>query len=787
MKRTATSWSLALVAWLAPQLVAGPSSAPSGKPARAEIGGATLQRYCLDCHDAETAKGDLDLSSLLNEPAEQQSAAWEQVIRRLATRQMPPAATKARPTEAEYEQVLGSLISRLDAAARANPQPGRTETIRRLNRTEYQNAIRDLLSLEIDATALLPADEASHGFDNVTVGTLSATLLERYLSAAQKISRLAVGTVQRVPGGDTIRIRPDLTQDGWIEGLPFGTRGGAVISYTFPRTGEYEIAIRLARDRNDEVEGLRESHELRVLLNREEVQSFTIKPPAAGAGHNDIDTHLKFRLNAPAGQQALGVTFLKNPTSLLETKRQPYEAHFNFHRHPRLGPAVYQISITGPWATAEAGESASRQRIFVDRPDSTRPEAACARKIIGSTLRRAWRRPVNARDVARIFPFYEEARQEGDFEAGIEAALSAILVSREFLFRVEIEPKNLPAGAAYPLSDVELASRISFFLWSSLPDEELLELAERHQLHHPKILEQQVRRMLSDPRAAALTRNFASQWLQLRNLDSVSPDARLFPDFDDNLRQAMRQETELLFEEIRTKDRSVLELLRTDHTWLNERLAKHYGIPHVYGPQFRRVALNRTDHRGGLLRHASVLTVTSYANRTSPVLRGKWVLENLLGTPPAPPPPNVPALDGGTVLESLAVRQRLAAHRDKPACAGCHAVIDPPGFALENFDAVGRWRVREEGTPVDAEGGLPDGQSFVGVDGLEAGLLHRPDLFATALTEKLLTFALGRGVEPFDAPTVREIVRAARASGYPFSTLVAELVRSPAFTQRQSL
>lgn len=745
-----------------------------------------MSEHCFTCHDHETKKGDLDLESLTHQDLTQQSAAWERVVRRMQARQMPPAKRKDRPTEPEYQATVASLVTRLDAAAATHPAPGRTETIRRLNRTEYQNAIRDLLALDIEAAALLPADSASHGFDNVTVGTLSPTLLERYISAAQKISRLAVGGRTHTPGGDTIRIRPDITQEERVEGLPFGTRGGAVIPYTFPQDGEYDIQIRLTRDRNDEVEGLREPHELVVLLDREQRASFTVKPASNGEGPQGIDAQLKCRLPVKAGPCQLGVTFLKNPSSLIETKREPYLAHFNFHRHPRLTPAIYQVSITGPFDAKGPGDSPSRRKIFVAQPKSTAEEPAAANKILGTLLRHAWRRPVTEADVARVLPFYEEARKEAGFDAGIEAALSAILVSREFLTRVEEEPAKLAPGVPYRVNDIDLASRLSFFLWSSIPDDELLDLAAHGRLSRPSVLAQQTRRMLADPRAESLVSNFAGQWLHLRNLESITPDGRLFPDFDDNLRQSMRRETELLFDEVVHEDRSALALVKSDHTWLNERLAKHYGIPHIYGSHFRRVPIGPGDTCGGLLRQASVLTVTSYATRTSPVLRGKWVLENLLGTPPPPQPPNVPALDDGHVAENLPVRARLAAHRNQPACASCHEFMDPPGFALEHFDAVGRWREREGDLPVDASGGLPDGSLFTGVDGLEQGLLQRPELFVTTLTERLLTFALGRGVEDFDAPAVRQIVREAKADNYRFSSLILGIANSTPMRMRQS-
>jgi cytochrome c551/c552 len=753
-------------------------ASPAKEPASAVVG-----QFCVACHDGAAPKGGLDLAAVAAEPVARHSDVWEKVVRRLRAGQMPPAGRK-RPDEDAYASVLVELETALDKAAIERPTPGRTDALRRLTRTEYQNAIRDLLAVEIDASTLLPPDEASHGFDNVTVRELSPTLLDRYITAAQKVARLAVGGAGRTPGGDTIRVKPDITQEDRADGLPVGTRGGTVIRYAFPRDGEYDVQVRLTRDRNEHVEGLHGSHELEVLLDRQRVQSFTVRPPAGDKGHEQVDAHLKARLSVTAGPHDLGVTFLKEPADLQETLRQPYQAHFNMHRHPRLSPAVYQVTVTGPFNDKGPGDTPSRRRLFVARPTSPDDEEACAKKVLATVMRRAYRRPVGNVDVERVLPFFREARRGADFDAGIEAALSAVLVSREFLFRIERDPPGLKPGEVYRVGDLDLASRLSFFLWSSIPDDELLDLAERGELHKPDSLVRQTRRMLADPRAEALVTNFAAQWLHLRNLDAITPDARLFPDFDDNLRQSMRRETERLFEEVLREDKSVLDLLKTDHTWLDERLARHYGIPHIYGPRVRRIALDPGGERGGLLRHASVLTVTSYATRTSPVIRGKWVLENLVGTPPPPPLPNVPALDDKTVSAGLPVRERLAEHRKNPACASCHNFMDPVGFALENFDAVGRWRTTEEGRPVDVSGGLPDGRRFTGVAGLEAGLLKRPEVFVGTLTEKLLTFALGRGVEPTDGAAVRRVVRAARAKDFCFSAIVETIVQSDPFLMR---
>ena len=746
---------------------------------------AVVDQYCADCHNSDEKKGDLDLESIDARDVGGQTQIWERVVRRLRARQMPPAGKK-RPDESTYSSMLSRLESSLDEASAQHPNPGRTDTLRRLNRTEYQNAIRDLLALDMDAAALLPKDDGGHGFDNVTVGNLSPTLLDRYISAAQKISRLAVGSPLRA-GGDTIRIRADVTQEEHVEGLPIGTRGGALIPHTFPQDAEYEIQIRLTRDRNEEIEGLHEPHELELLLDRESVKSFTVSPPKGHKNYELVDQHLKVRIPVKAGPHQLGVTFVKNPSALLETRRQPYNARFNMHRHPRLSPAIYQISINGPYAAKGPGDTPSRRRIFIAMPGKPEAEDACAKQTLTTLVRRAYRRPVSDDDLMQPMEFYRQAHAEAGFEAGIEAALSSILVSPQFLFRVEQDPPGVANGTACHISDLELASRLSFFLWSSIPDDELLDAAVQGDLSKPDVLEKQVRRMLADARSRSLVTNFAGQWLYLRNLDSFTPDLRLFPDFDDNLRQAFREETELFLESILREDRSVLDLLKSDYTFLNERLAKHYGISNVCGSHFRRVALDPKSERGGLLRQGSILAVTSYANRTSPVIRGHWILANMLGTPPPPPLPNVPALKDNTVSATLSVRERLAEHRADAACATCHNLMDPVGFSLENFDAVGRWRTLEEGKPVDASGGLPDGSKFTGVAGLEQGLLNRPEVFTGTLTEKLLTFALGRGIEHYDGPAIRKIAREAQAADYRFSSIIIGITKSTPFTMRKSL
>ncbi len=746
-----------------------------------------LDRYCVTCHNRrlETAGLRLDEPDVAN-PGERADV-WEKVVRKLRTNTMPPSNVP-QPSMEDRRALLSWLETSLDKAAVAKPNPGRTDTLRRLNRTEYQNAIRDLLSLDIDATSLLPPDESGHGFDNVTVGDLPPALLDRYISAAQKISRLAIGSAQTSLQSDIIRVPPDVTQEEHVPGLPIGTRGGVSVRYTFAQDGEYDIQIWLARGYSGNVEGLKDPqpHEIQLLLDRTPIGTLTVQRPADG-DDSLLDRDFKIRVPVTAGPHDVGVTFLRNSSSLLETARQPLQSHFNERRHPRITPAINQVSITGPYAPHGADNTPSRRRIFVCRPTAPRDEEACAKKILSTLMRRAYRRPISEADVERPMAFYREGRSDGDFDAGIEKALSAVLINPEYLFRVELDPDPVSAGAAYRISDLALASRLSFFLWSSLPDDELLDAAVRGELRQPDVLDRQVRRMLADPRSYNLASNFAGQWLRLRNLASVEPNVRLYPDFDDNLRQSFRLETELFVDSVLREDRSVLDLLRADYTFLNERLAKHYGIPNVYGSRFRRVTLGPDSKRGGLLRHGSILAVTSYATRTSPVIRGVWILSNIFGAPPPPPLPNVPALEESSVAANLPMRQRLSAHRNNPVCANCHRTIDPVGFALENFDAVGRWRDQEgDSGPVDVSGGLPGAGELNGVAGLEEGLLRRPELFAGTLTEKLLTFALGRGVEYYDAPAVRQILREAQPGGYRFSSLILGIVKSVPFQMRRS-
>jgi hypothetical protein len=775
-------WVLACAAGLVVISASAGAQAPAPR--------AAVQQYCLTCHNDRVKTAGLTLDALDVDRVDAHAATWERVVRKLRVRMMPPPGSP-RPDEATYAALVTHLETALDRAAAASPNPGRTETFRRLNRTAYQNAVRDLLGIDVDVSALLPKDDASHGFDNVGVGELSPTLLERYLAAAQKVSRLAVGSPLPAPATHVVLLPPDLTQEDHVDGLPLGTRGGASARYMFPLDGAYEFQIRLSRDRNENVEGLYEPHQLELTLDGQPLERFTVAPNRNTFGdyYSDdaVDRDLRVRATVPAGPHEIGATFQRKSFALLETVRQPYPAHFNMDRHPRVQPAVHSVSITGPFDTRGAGDTPSRRRIFVCRPAAASDDAACAKTILSALVRRAYRRAVTDADLEVPLALYREVRTKDGFEAGVEIGLRAILASTEFLFRIERDPANAAPGGPYRVSDVELASRLSFFLWSSIPDEELLARALDGTLRRPAVLDRQVRRMLADSRSAALVTSFAGQWLYLRNLDAASPDPRTFPEFDDNLRQAFRRETELLFESIVKEDRNVLDLLRAPYTFVNERLARHYGIPNVYGSRFRRVPLGEDSVRAGLLGHGSVLTVTSYANRTSPVLRGKWVLENILGTPPPPPPANVPPLSNPPVGKVLSMRERMAQHRSNAACSGCHQLMDPAGLSMENFDAIGRWRTRTEaGAPIDAAGGLPGGAPFAGVAGLRQAILSRPDLFATTVTEKLLVYALGRGLEYYDAPATRAIVRDARGQDYRFSSLVLGVVKSAPFQMRMT-
>ncbi|MCH8266350.1 MAG: DUF1592 domain-containing protein [Acidobacteria bacterium] len=778
------------------------SASPSLAPQRA-----ILDQYCVTCHNEKLKTAGLMLDKMNLGEVSENAAVWEKVVRKVRTGQMPPAGMP-RPDKAAYDSLAAYLEAELDRAAAAHPNPGRP-VLRRLNRAEYANAIRDLVALEIDSTSLLPTDESAHGFDNIGDAlSVSPLLLERYLSAARKISRLAIGDSTIRPVFETYDVPRYLMQeDRTSEDLPFGSRGGVAIRHYFPLDGEYTIKIGLQRNARDYIRGLGEPHQLDVRLDGARIKLFTVGGDNRGRSsgifssasqgdpeqeryeRNTAEAALEFRLPVKAGARVLGITFLKK-APLPEGPLQPRLTQIEFSPFKGGIPAIGSVTIAGPYNATGTEDTPSRRKIFVCHPANANDndEVSCARKILSTLARRAYRRPVTDADIQTLLSFYEDGRSERGFEAGIGMALERMLISPAFLFRIERDPQGVAANTAYPVSGLELASRLSFFLWSSLPDEELLGLAEDGKLKDPAVLEQQVRRMMADSRAKTLVSNFAGLWLQVRNLRSVSPDPEAFPYFDEELREAFQQETELFFESMLREDRSALELLNADYTFLNERLARHYQIPNVYGSHFRRVTLaGENENRRGLLGQGSILTVTSYANRTSLVLRGKWVMNNILGTPPPPPPANVPSLkeqskDG----KVLSLRERMEQHRANPACASCHKVMDPLGFALENFDGIGHWRTRDGDSPIDSSGVLPDGSRFEGPLGLRKVLRDKKEQFVHTVTEKLLTYALGRGLEYYDAPVVRQILREAAPDNYRWSSLVLGIARSTAFQMRRS-
>ena len=779
---------------------------PPGTDAAATQG-AVLKRYCIGCHNERNKAnaGKLALDSVDLSRVGQDAEVWEKVALKLRAGLMPPAG-RPRPELAASASLVGFLETELDRHAAAAPNPGRTEAFHRLNRAEYRNAIRDLLGLEMDMRALLPADDASYGFDNIAgVLKISQSRLEQYLTVARRVSRTALGSASAGPEAHEYRLAESTQQYDHVEGLPFGTRGGMLVRHYFPRDGEYEFQIDLLCRTGGECDGsvgFADEHRLLVLVDDEQVKEFILeprtelRPPAERAW--------RIRVPVKAGSHEIGATFGKVPSirevdSAYQRFLRPFFANgaIGQAQHTVYQPFLDVIRIVGPFETAGPGQTQAgqriaqtptRERIFTCYPEQRSKWESCARTIMRTLARRAYRRPVTDHDIELLMTVYRQDVGEGGFEGGIEAALQALLVNPDFLYRVERDPAGLAAGANYRITDLELASRLSFFLWSSIPDEALLAAAERGRLKDPAVLDSQIRRMLSDPRADALIENFAGQWLLLRNLDAVRPDLPLFPNFDDSVRQAARRETELLFGSVLREDRGVGELLTADYTFVNERLARHYGIPQIYGDEFRRVQLT-DEHRRGLLGQASILTVTSYANRTSPVKRGKWILENVLGTPPPEPPPNVPSLreNGDTNHNRLSVRERLTKHRANAICAGCHSMIDPPGFALETFDAVGQWRETDEAlTPIDASGVLPDGTKFTGLNEFRSTLLKDPEIFATTVTRKLMTYALGRGLEEsYDMPAVRRVVRDTRP-GLKLSALVAGIVQSVPFQMRRT-
>ena len=765
--------------------------------------------YCVVCHNDMRVTGGLslehvDLSRLAVDADE--TEVWENIARKLRTRAMPPPG-RQRPSESQYEAVAARVETEIDAAAEAAPNPGRRPAVHRLNRAEYTNTIRDLFALQVDGSVLLPADDSGYGFDNIAdVLSVSPMLTERYLSAARKISRLAVGDLALAPSTDIFEVNKYLHQDARVsEDLPFGSRGGMAARHTFPVDAEYVAKIYLSRTYDGRIRGLAERHQLEVRLDGVLVAELEVGGPLPPDENgrprrrdyrNEPDDGQEVRFTATAGPHLLGVSFVGR-APVLEGMHRPYYAitSYEYAGDQTLDPGVGRVELSGPYNVTGRGDTPSRRAIFTCRPHadvvaSGPEEVACAREILGRLGRSAFRRPVTEADLEVLLEFFHSGRADGDFDAGIEMALRRVLVSPAFLFRRESDPEGVAPGQPYVISELELASRLSFFLWSSIPDGELLNLAERGELRRPDVLEQQVARMLADPRARALVENFGGQWLYLRNMELVSPDPYAFPDFDGNLRVAMTREMELFLESQIREDHSVLELMTSDQTFVNQRLAEHYGIPNILGNHFRRITLSgEFDRRRGLLGKGSLLTVTSYAHRTSPVLRGKWLLENVLGTPPPPPPPDVPELTDEAEADGsiLSLRERMEQHRSDPVCASCHRVMDPLGFALENFDGIGQWRATSEaGTPIDASGELADGTPVDGPVSLRDALLKRPENFVTTVTEKLMTYGLGRGVEYYDASAVRGIVREASVDGYTWSALITGIARSVPFQMRSS-
>jgi hypothetical protein len=754
---------------------------------------AMLDKYCVTCHNQRLKTGGLTLDNLNLDKVADNAETWEKVLRKLHGGMMPPQGMP-RPDEAAVNQFTGWLETSLDRAAATHPEPGRS-TLHRLNRTEYGNAIHDLLDLDIDAASFLPADDEANGFDNIAdVLRFSPSLLEQYLSASDKIASLAVGDPSITPVSLIFHAAPDLDQEKHIEGLPLGTRGGILIPYNFPLDGEYDFRVFLLQNIVGYLTGLEYAHQLEISIDGQRVflaqvggeEDNKMSDANLGVAKDTIDARLRTRLPVKAGPRTVVVTFLRRNSAPSDEPLQPF-THDHDLQNMNGVPRIDRMQITGPFNATGSGDTPSRHRIFSCRPANAAAELPCARTILTNLARRAYRRPVTSADLESLLSFYQSARNKKNFDAGIENALRLILTNPKFLFRTETDPAGAAPGSMHPISDLELASRLSFFLWSTIPDDQLITVASQGKLKDPAILEQQVKRMLADDRSEALVKNFAGQWLMLRNLPNVQPDPNEFPNFDDNLRQAFRRETEMFFGSIMREDRNVLDLLNADYTFVNERLAKHYSIEGVYGSQFRRVKLTGPvgEERRGLLGQGSILTVTSEANRTSPVKRGKFILENIFGTPPPSPPPNVPPLKENEGAQAMSVRARLELHRKNPPCAGCHAVMDPLGFSLENFDGVGEWRTKEPGGAVDPSGQLADGTKVDGPVALRNAIMKHPEQFVRTLTEKMLTYGLGRGLEYYDMPTVRGIARDASRNDYKFSSIVLGIVKSTPFQMRR--
>jgi Protein of unknown function (DUF1592)/Protein of unknown function (DUF1588)/Protein of unknown function (DUF1585)/Protein of unknown function (DUF1587)/Protein of unknown function (DUF1595) len=769
--------------------------------ARLEARWTMLERYCTDCHNNDDYTADLSLEGRTPEEVHAQAGVWEEVLRKLNIGAMPPR-DRPQPDPEVRAEFIAALEQTLDAAAASEPYAGSTK-VHRLNRHEYSNAIRDLLAVEADVTELLPSDGGDFGFDNIAeVLTTSPLLLERYLTVGLRVADMAVGNPDAIDSATTYHIPFDLTQDRHLDGMPLGTRGGTLVTHTFPADGEYVFSGRLIRGVEEGyfgIEGHDRPHEFLVLVDGETVFSSEIGGPedhdySVAEGINAAQIVIDEKMTSPpvpvtAGPHEVAFTWRERTEREQNVWEPGLRASLEIH-NPSGMPRLEVGIVEGPKHVTGISDTPSRDRIFTCRPTNPSEETGCAQAIVSTLARRAFRRPVDDGDIAPVMAFYNAAREQGgDFDRGIHAAVARLLVSPWFLFRVENESSDVPAGSNAPVSDLELASRLSFFLWSSIPDDELLTLAEQGRLREPAVLEAQVRRMVADPRADALVDNFTGQWLQLRNLDTrAKPDLLLYPDFDDNLRQAFRHETEMLFANVLREDRPVHELITANYTFVNERLARHYGIDGVYGDRFRRVEL-ADPNRWGLFGHGSILALTSASSRTSPIIRGKFIVTEFWNNPPPAPPPNVPALEESAPKDRPStVREQLELHRANPQCAACHNNIDPVGFALENFDADGSWRDRtREGLEIDSAGVLADGTEVDGPVELRAALLAKPDVFASTVTEKLMIYALGRGLEPADMPTMRQILRNAAEDDYSLMSIVLGIVDSYPFQMRMNL
>ena len=761
-----------------------------------------INTYCVGCHNARLRTGNLTLETLDPSRVAAASETWEKVVRKLRTREMPPAGSR-HPDDETYRRLITSLETSLDEAAVASPRPGRVP-VHRLNRTEYTNAIRDLLALDVDGRQLIADEPAGNGFDNVaSVLTASPALIESYLSAASTVARLAVGDRSLGPVVETFKIPTATAQDDRSgETQPFGSRGGTSVRYHFPVDGTYTIKVVLKRQLYLYLIGMGEAHQIDLRIDGVRLKRFTIggegrgmTAPESFAGNTQgeprwevymhtADAGLEVRVPVKAGTRDVSVSFLRQhiePEGVLQPPQRGFARTTNEQYFGE--PSVDSLLIGGPYEATVAHDTPSRRRIFICRPAARAGEEPCARRILSTVARRAYRRSSTEAELRTVLDFYRSGRADGDFDLGIERGLRRILSSPAFLFRIERPPAT--ADTVFALNSIDLASRLSFFLWSSIPDDQLLDVATKGRLTDPVVLDQQVQRMLRDPKAQALVDGFAMQWLQLGRLSGVVPDVDEFPDFDENLRDAMQQETKLFVGSQLREDRSIVDLITANYSYINQRLARHYRVPEIYGSRFRRVTFN-DGVRGGLLGQASILATTSYPNRTSPVLRGRWLLETLLGAPPPPPPPDVPPLkENGADGERHSVRDRLDAHRRNPGCAVCHVRMDPLGFSLENFDALGKWRTTSDGVAVDASASLPDGSRFDGVTGLRKMLVtHRED-FVSTFSDRLLAYALGRGTDASDAPAVRRIVRDTAAQNHRWSAIIRAVVHSTPFTMSE--